>query len=218
MTGLRTQELVTLLGLASAAPTGTLRAIGVEATGINACPCAQGLVRERAAGRLEEAGFDEKDVERISSSSRSPPTSAAAARCHRYQARLRGEELVDIVEGSMSAPICTLLKRPDELFVVEHAHLQPRFVEDTVRVMIGQVLERYGSELSEGDFVHARQVNFETIHNHEVLAERSGTVGELRGGSRPGDSRCYRDSRELAAERRLRIRASESSRAAPRPQ
>ena len=32
-----------------------------------------------------------------------------------------------------------------------------------------------------GCFVLARQVNFETIHNHEVLAERFGTVGELRG-------------------------------------
>ena len=33
----------------------------------------------------------------------------------------------------MSAPVYALLKRPDELFVVEHAHLQPRFVEDSVR-------------------------------------------------------------------------------------
>ena len=46
------------------------------------------------------------------------------------------EELVDIVERSMSSPIYELLKRPDELFVVEHAHLQPRFVEDSVRVMV----------------------------------------------------------------------------------
>ena len=26
----------------------------------------------------------------------------------------------------------------------------------------------------------ARQINFETIHAHDVLAEREGTVGELR--------------------------------------
>ena len=30
-------------------------------------------------------------------------------------------------------------------------------------------------------FLLARQLNFETIHNHEVLAERFGMVGELRG-------------------------------------
>jgi GTP cyclohydrolase IV len=28
--------------------------------------------------------------------------------------------------------------------------------------------------------VLARQVNFETIHNHDVLAERFGTAGEVR--------------------------------------
>jgi GTP cyclohydrolase I/GTP cyclohydrolase-4 len=41
------------------------------------------------------------------------------------------------------------------------------------------VLDRYGV-LEDGDFLLARQVNFETIHSHEVLAERYGTVGELR--------------------------------------
>jgi GTP cyclohydrolase-4 len=37
--------------------------------------------------------------------------------------------------------------------------------------------------------VLARQVNFETIHNHDVLAERHGIVSELRSelnGGRPG--------------------------------
>ena len=46
--------------------------------------------------------------------------------------------------------------------------------------MVKGALEAYG-ELGDDDFVLARQVNFETIHNHDVLAERFGTVGELRG-------------------------------------
>ena len=79
----------------------------------------------------------------------------------------------------MSAPIYELLKRPDELFVVEHAHLQPRFVEDSVRLSIKGALDAM-PELGDGDFLFARQVNFETIHAHDVLAEREGTVGELR--------------------------------------
>jgi MptA/FolE2 family GTP cyclohydrolase len=79
----------------------------------------------------------------------------------------------------MSSPIYELLKRPDELFVVEHAHLTPRFVEDSVRLIVKTALDEY-PELSDDDFVLARQVNFETIHNHEVLAERYGTVGEIR--------------------------------------
>jgi len=92
---------------------------------------------------------------------------------------VNAEELARIVEGSMSSPIYELLKRPDELFVVEHAHLQPRFVEDSVRVALQSVLERY-PELEDADFLLARQLNFETIHSHEVVAERHGTVGELR--------------------------------------
>ena len=80
----------------------------------------------------------------------------------------------------MSSPVYELLKRPDELFVVEHAHLSPRFVEDSVRLMVKGALEDY-DDLDDDDFVLARQVNFETIHNHDVLAERFGTVGELRG-------------------------------------
>jgi GTP cyclohydrolase IV len=48
-----------------------------------------------------------------------------------------------------------------------------------VRLMVRSVLEEYG-ELAHDDFLLARQVNFETIHNHDVLAERFGTVGELR--------------------------------------
>jgi GTP cyclohydrolase I/GTP cyclohydrolase-4 len=181
VSGLRTQELVRLIGLAAASPSSSRRVVGVEATGINACPCAQGLVREEAAGRLGEAGFDEADVERI--------LELVPLATHNQRGRgtlylgtnlrLDAEDLVGLVERSMSSPVYELLKRPDELFVVEHAHLTPRFVEDSVRLMVKGALDAY-PKLEAEDFVLARQVNFETIHNHNVLAERFGTVGELR--------------------------------------
>ena len=188
VTALRTQELVTLIGIAAASRSATRRVIGVEATGINACPCAQGLVRAEATERLAEAGFAEGDVERI--------LELVPLATHNQRGRgtlflgtavrLDAEDLVDIVERSMSSPIYKLLKRPDELFVVEHAHLTPRFVEDSVRLMLKSAIEDY-AELADDDFVLARQVNFETIHNHDVLAERFGTVGELRGELRTGE-------------------------------
>jgi MptA/FolE2 family GTP cyclohydrolase len=93
---------------------------------------------------------------------------------------LDAEELFGIVERSMSAPVYELLKRPDELFVVEHAHLRPRFVEDSVRHALRDLLEAH-VVLEDDDFVLSRQRNLETIHTHDVVAERSGTVGELRG-------------------------------------
>ena len=181
VTGLPTQEMVSLIGLAGASADRTRRLVGVEATGINACPCAQGLVRERAAERLGEAGFDELDVERI--------LELVPLATHNQRGRgtlfvgtettVNAEELVRIVEGSMSSPVYELLKRPDELFVVEHAHLQPRFVEDSVRIALRDVLAAYPG-LADSDFLLSRQVNLETIHSHAVIAERYGTAGELR--------------------------------------
>jgi GTP cyclohydrolase-4 len=180
VTGLTTQEMVSLIGIAAATGAGSRRVVGVEATGINACPCAQGLVRARAAERLGEAGFGD-DVERI--------LELVPIATHNQRGRgtllvgtaseLDAEDLVGIVERSMSAPVYELLKRPDELFVVEHAHLRPRFVEDSVRVALGELLAAEPA-LADDDFVLSRQVNLETIHDHDVVAERWGTVGELR--------------------------------------
>jgi GTP cyclohydrolase-4 len=181
VTGLPTQEMVSLIGIAAASTSGVRRLVGVEAAGINACPCAQGLVRGRANERLLEAGFDDGDVERIlelvplaTHNQRGRGTVYVGT-----QASINAEQLVEIVEGSMSAPVYELLKRPDELFVVEHAHLQPRFVEDSVRIALKGILDAYPA-LADDDFVFSRQVNLETIHTHDVLAERFGTVGELR--------------------------------------
>jgi len=190
VTGLATQEMVALIGIAAASDQGVRRVVGVEATGINACPCAQGLVRNKATERLLEAGFDDLDVEKIlelvplaTHNQRGRGTLYVGT-----DQRLNAEHLVEIVEGSMSSPVYELLKRPDELFVVEHAHLQPRFVEDSVRIALSTTLERYPA-LADGDFLYSRQVNLETIHTHDVLAERFGTVGELRSeletGTRP---------------------------------
>jgi GTP cyclohydrolase I/GTP cyclohydrolase-4 len=181
VTGLPTQELVSLVGLAAAAPQATRRIVGVEATGLNACPCAQGLVRESSRERLEEAGFGSDEVERI--------LELVPLATHNQRGRgtlyvgtedsVNAEQLVRIVEGSMSAPVYGLLKRPDELHVVEQAHAHARFVEDSVRLALAETLATYA--LDGDDFLLSRQLNFETIHDHDVVAERYGTVAELRG-------------------------------------
>ena len=181
VTGLPTQEIASVVGIAAASSTAVRRLVGVEATGINACPCAQGLVADRARDRLLDAGFDEDDVRRIlelvpiaTHNQRGRGTLYLGTQRH-----VNAERLVDIVEGSMSSPVYELLKRPDELFVVEHAHLQPRFVEDSVRLALRATLDTF-PDLDDGDFLYSRQVNLETIHDHDVVAERYGTVGELR--------------------------------------
>jgi len=182
VTDLPTQEIAKLIGIAAASPQRVRRVVGVEAWGINACPCAQGLVRNSAAGRLLEAGFADHDIERIlelvplaTHNQRGKGTLLVGT-----ETQINAEHLVEIVEQSMSSPVYELLKRPDELFVVEHAHLQPRFVEDSVRFALKAAIDRY-PDLADGDFLFSQQLNLETIHRHDVLAERTGTVGEVRG-------------------------------------
>ena len=178
---LPTQEIYHLIGQALANGTGARRLVGVEVRGLNACPCAQGLVRERARERLTEAGYDDGQIDEIFG------LLPAATHNQRAEATLMigtrreidARDLIAIAENAMSAPVFELLKRPDELHVVEQAHLHPRFVEDSVRLMVAGAFERY-DDLSDGCFLLARQVNHETIHNHDVLAERHGKVSEIR--------------------------------------
>jgi MptA/FolE2 family GTP cyclohydrolase len=139
------------------------------------------MVRERAAVRLADLGYEGDEQRQI--------LDAIPIATHNQRAEaelligsegfIPAEQLIEIAEQSMSAPILALLKRPDELHVVEQAHLHPMFVEDSVRAMVQGVIERY-PELPDDVFVSAHQVNFETIHNHDVIAERTGLLGELR--------------------------------------
>ena len=91
-----------------------------------------------AAVRLADAGYDGAQVEEIFN------LLPAATHNQRAEATLMigtkrevdARDLIGIAENAMSAPVFELLKRPDELYVVEHAHLHPRFVEDSVRLMV----------------------------------------------------------------------------------
>ena len=199
VTDIPTQEMYGLIGVGAANRTMSRSVVGVSAQGMNACPCAQGLIREQAEAALREDGFDEADVARI--------IARVPIATHNQRARgtlligatdrvVPAETLIAIVEDGMSSEIYELMKRPDEQFVVAKAHARPRFVEDSVREMILGVTERF-PDLSDRTFVHAHQVNFETIHTHDVEAERSATLGEIRhelaGGGSPVHHTSLRD-------------------------
>jgi len=185
VSGITTQEMYTLYGSAVASERGTRRLVGVAAQGITACPCAQELVAASARERLIGEGFSESDIERI--------LEAVPVATHNQRGlgtlyigcvegntiEVEASELLDIVEGSMSSEIYELMKRSDEAAVVEKAHRRPRFVEDCVREAVAGVVEHFGG-LHDDTFVMARQENLETIHQHNVVAERFGLLGELR--------------------------------------
>jgi GTP cyclohydrolase IV len=184
VSGSPTQEIYTLYGSAVASARGTRRLVGVEAQGMTACPCAQELVMDRAQGRLREEGFTDDEIARVFES---VPVATHNQRgigtlhigCPESCAEgVEAETLLSIVESAMSSEIYELMKRADEVEVVEKAHLRPRFVEDCVREMVRLAVDRF-APLGADAFVFARQENLETIHKHNVVAERHGLIGEL---------------------------------------
>ncbi len=181
VSGYRSQEIYELTGIAAATADREVSLIGVAADGMTACPCAQDLIRDRARSRLAEEGFDQDAIERVF---RAVPAATHNQVGHgellmSASPDIRAEDLVHIVEASMSSEIYEILKRPDEFFVVNRAHRNPKFVEDVVRGMLAHVAEIY-TELPADTFVRARQTNIETIHKHNVFAERCVLLGHLR--------------------------------------
>lgn len=181
VSGKLTQEIYTLIGMAAATEQRVVRLIGAEAEGMTACPCAQDMVGTYARERLLEAGFSAEEADRA--------LAVIPLATHNQRGRgrlligtdqaLHAPDLINLIESSMSSETYDLLKRPDELFVVAKAHRHPRFVEDVVREMLFGALEQYPA-LPDEAFVSARQLNLETIHKHDVYAERAGTFGEIR--------------------------------------
>ena len=79
------------------------------------------------------------------------------------------EDLIAIIEDAASSPLYSLLKRPDEKYVTEHAYENPKFVEDVVRDVCIRLPKL-------GDFPHCyvEAENYESIHYHNAFATSEG--------------------------------------------
>jgi GTP cyclohydrolase I len=75
------------------------------------------------------------------------------------------EDIIRLVEESVSSPVYSLLKRRDEQFVTEQAYENPMFVEDVVRT----IAEKLSSNANFTWF-SVESENMESIHNHNAYA------------------------------------------------
>jgi len=75
------------------------------------------------------------------------------------------EDLIELVESSASCELYSVLKRPDEKFVTEHAYDNPVFVEDLVRTVALKAKSH-----PEITWFRVEAENFESIHNHNAWA------------------------------------------------
>lgn len=175
-------EPIALLAQAQWTPAGVRSIVGVRVQGMNACPCAQGLVREQARKELGAAGFG---ADEISSILNIVPIAThnqrgiATLTIGSTFCSIDPFALAQVARSAMSAPIHELLKRSDELAIVADAHAHPRFVEDSVRAMLAGTLHELPA-LADSDIISATQRNLESIHAHDVEADRTALVGTVR--------------------------------------
>jgi GTP cyclohydrolase-4 len=181
VSGRRTQEVYGLFAQAVATREDSRCLLGVEVEGMVACPCAQDMVYTFARLRLQEEGFPDDviakmlEVTPLATHNQRGRATLMIGTEHSVEAR----DLIALAESAMSSENYALLKRPDELYVVNKAHNNPRFVEDVAREMLRSVVEKY-TNLPDDTFVWVRQRNEETIHKYDVEAEGWGMLGELR--------------------------------------
>ena len=83
------------------------------------------------------------------------------------------EDLVKVAEGSASAPVYPVLKRPDERYVTMQAYDNPVFVEDIARGVAQKMQNDHRVA-----WFRVQVVNHESIHSHNVFADVEWTRPE----------------------------------------
>jgi GTP cyclohydrolase-4 len=150
--------------------------IGVEVIGMNACPCAMETIREVLIDKHPVYKKDLVDIPMITHNQRNVTSLMIEVPSNFL---IEADDLIMIVEESMSSPTYEILKRADEGKVVYNAHEKPRFVEDVVREILTRILKNY-PELPDDVCVTVRSESEESIHKHNAFAERVTSLGELR--------------------------------------
>ncbi|MHC1686112.1 MAG: GTP cyclohydrolase MptA [Methanothrix sp.] len=180
------QEVVDIFAeaVARAGPAGYVRkTVGAEVLGTTACPCAQEIMKDRVRQELAKLGIARDAAadfaERMPIATHNQRGRGSISIEVRDRRCVSIDRIIRIIEESMSAKVYGLLKRPDEAVVVAKAHSNPKFVEDCVRTMAQKVVEAF-SDLPDDAAVTLKQINEESIHQHNAFAERTAKMGELR--------------------------------------
>lgn len=180
------QEVVDIFAeaIAHAGPAGLIKkSVGAEVMGITACPCAQEIMKEKVRSELAKLGVGPDEAadfaERMPVATHNQRGRGSISIEVHDRRCVSIDRIIKIIEESMSAKVYGLLKRPDEAVVVSRAHSNPRFVEDCVRIMAQKVVNAF-VDLPDDAAVTLRQINEESIHQHNAVAERTATIGELR--------------------------------------
>jgi len=163
--------------------------IGIWVEGMTVCPCAQEMSKEFAMEILssrKDLNLQPEKIEKI--------LNLIPIATHNQRAKAQiiigngnhEEELVDVlelikvIEKSMSAPVHSVLKRPDEAELVRLAHLNPKFAEDVIREIAAKLASDKFKYISDHCTITIKIISYESIHHHNVYCELNTTFGDLR--------------------------------------
>ncbi len=156
---------------------GVHRAVGAEAVGMTACPCAMETCREKLTQEyplladpslrtLPMISHNQRNRTRLVFELDSGPS-------------VEVDDLIDAIEHAQSSPTYAILKRGDEGQIVLDAHRHPKFVEDVLRDLLASLPARF-PDLPDSVGVRAVTMSEESIHKYNVEASHHVTLGELR--------------------------------------
>ena len=162
---------------------GVRKVIGAEVVGITACPCAQEIMRASAEEELRSLQVPQEKIDaflkKVPMATHNQRGRGIVSVETAGNSEVPLNAIIGIIENSMSTMSYELLKRGDEFLVVRNAHANPKFVEDCVRDMAKRVVAEF-KELPDDAIIKIKQINEESIHQHNAFAELSTTMGKLR--------------------------------------
>jgi len=189
VTDMECQEVYDICADAVAVKGGLIsKGIGARVIAMTACPCAQDIMKAQAEQKLRKLGIAQDLIDEFLADMPMPTHNQRGIGSIKIEfsdhrdgenRRISIESIIDIIEQSMSCQVFELLKRQDEEYVVRTAHQNPKFVEDCVRAMAKNLVQRF-PDLSDDTTITIKQVNEESIHRHNAFAERIATFGELK--------------------------------------
>lgn len=153
------------------------RAVGAEAVGMTACPCAMETCRDQLGAEFPLLADPEmRDLPMITHNQRNRTRLVFELS---DETEVEADDIIAAIEAAQSSPTYAILKRGDEAQVVVNAHRHPKFVEDVLRDLLASLPARF-PDVSDATVVRALTVSEESIHKFNVEASHQVTMGELR--------------------------------------
>jgi len=162
----------------------TRKMVGVKVIGITACPCVREALQEASVKEASESLNYVEDQAR---------TLINRLPIATHMQRSEGEAMIEVPEGfnvdvtdlirivekALSASTFELLKRKDEVALVLTAMSNPRFVEDSIRLMAKGVVDHF-KHFPDDVKVRLSIRSRESVHKHDLVAVRNTSLGQLR--------------------------------------